>query len=386
VDNVLEGSVRRAGNKLRITAQLIKVEDDTHLWSESYNRELIDVFDIQEEISQAIVKKLKVKLLGMEAECLVKDYTKNTEAYELFLKAMFYFNKGLSGHQKAIEFFEKAIKADPKYAPAYAHLAETYSAMGAAQSLPSYEVYPKIKALLQKLFEIDDKHAYVGMGIMKMVEYDWQGAESDFKRALELNPGRAESHHGYAVYLSALGRLDKAIENEERVLELDPLSSWYRFWLGWYECCSCHFDKAIEISQETLEFDPNNPWVSSVLGRAYGGKKLYDKGISILQRFEDVPYFAAVLGYLYGMAGNREKAKETVNSFLARSRKGYFSPYMIALVYAGLDEKGKVFDLLNSAFEVGDLCQIWLKVDIAFHSLHSEPRWAEQMKKRGLAD
>jgi tetratricopeptide (TPR) repeat protein len=217
-----------------------------------------------------------------------------------------------------------------------------------------------------------------------MIGYDWQEAERCLKRALKLNPGYVDSHHGYAVYLSALGRFDEAIESEERSLELDPLSSWYRFWLGWYECCSRRFERAIEISEETLELDPNNPWVSSVLGRAYGGKGLYDKGISILQQFEEVPYFAAVLGYLYGKAGNREKAQETVNSFLARSRKGYFSPYMIALVYAGLGEKDKVFEWLDSAYEVRDHLQIWLKGDSAFHNLHSDPRWAEQMRKRGL--
>jgi tetratricopeptide (TPR) repeat protein len=362
------------------------VADDTHLWAETYNREMKDVFEIQEEISQAVVENLKVALLKMSEEPLVKDYTKNTVAYELFLKARFCFNKGISGYQKAIEYYEKTIKTDPNYVPAYTHLAETYTDMGAVRSLPPWEMAAKINALIQRAYEIDDKYTYVSMGINKMLRYEWQEAERCFKRALEMNPGYVNTHHGYAVYLSALGRLDEAIKSEECALELDPLSSWFRYWLGWYECCSRNFNKAIEISQETLDLDPNNPWVSSVLGRAYGGKGLYDKAISIVQRFEEVPYLAAVLGYLYGKAGNKEKAQETVNSFLARSNKGYFSPYMIALVYAGLGEKDEVFEWLDSAYEVRDHLQVFLKGDIAFHSFHSDPSWAEHMRKRGLPD
>ena len=386
VDNVLEGSVRKAGNQLRISAQLIKVADDTHIWSETYDRELKNVFKIQEEISQAVVENLKVALSEKSEKPLVRDYTKNTEAYELFLKARFYFNKGISGHQKAIEFFEKAFKADPNYAPAYAQMGETYSAMGAVHSLPASEIISKISALLQKVLEIDAKYAYVGMSIIKMVEYDWQEAERMVKRALELNPGYVDSHHGYSIYLSAMGCLDEAIKSEERALELDPLSSWYRYWLGWFQFCSGQIDQAIAISEETLELDPNNAWVSSVLARAYGEKGMYDKGIPMLQRFKDAHYFAAVLGYLHGKAGNQVEAQKILDDFLARSKKGYFSPYLIAKVYSGLGEKDKAFEWLDSAYEIRDPIQLWIKVDDAFHGLHSDPRWKEQMEKRGLAD
>jgi tetratricopeptide (TPR) repeat protein len=235
------------------------VDDDAHLWAETYNREMKDVFEIQEEISLYIVENLKVALLQKSEEHTVKDNTKNTEAYELYLKARFYFNKSISGYPKAIEYYKKTIKTDPNYVPAYVHLAETYVTMAAARSLPLREMAADINALLQRAYEIDDKYGYDSMGVIKVIDFDWQEAERWFKRALELNPGAVESQHDFAFYLSVLGRLDEAIESEECALELDPLSRWYHFWLGWYECCSCHFDKAIEISQETLELDPINP-------------------------------------------------------------------------------------------------------------------------------
>jgi TolB-like protein/cytochrome c-type biogenesis protein CcmH/NrfG len=388
VDNVLEGSVRKAGNKLRISAQLIKVVDDTHLWSENYNRELIDVFDVQEEISQAIIKNLKVKLLGMETERLVKDYSKNTKAYELFLKGNFYFNKGIIGYEKAIEYYEKAVKADSDYAPAYAHLAQVYTVMAITRSLPPWDTKPKINALLQKALEIDDKYActYVFLGMIKMVEYDWQRAEINFKQALELNPGHSDSHNGYSNYLAAIGHMNEAIVEAKRAVEFDPLSSWYLFFLGRKLTYSQQFDQAINLLLKALELDSNNNLVLSVLAEAYAGKGMYDKAISMIQGFRNIPSSEARLGYLYGKAGKRDVALKILEEFLEQSKRGYISPYYIAYVYAGLGDKDKVFEWLDKAYDLRDLVQWLIKVDSIFDDLHSDPRWTEQMKKRGLAD
>ncbi len=388
VDHILEGSVRKSGNRLRISAQLIRTDDDTHLWAETYDRELKDVFAIQDEISQAVVETLKIKLLGMRTESLVKDYTKNTEAYELFLKGRYFQNKGPVGFEKAIEYMEKAIKADPDYAPAYTFLATFHNITGMFSSLPPWEVKSKVNSLIQKALEIDENYGftYIPLGKIKMDEYDWRGAEKSYKQAVELNPGQSECHGGYSLYLAAIGRTDEAILEAKRAVELDPLSSWHRGILAWGLTFAEQYDQAIEILQKTLELDENNPWILANLAGAYAGKGMYDKAISIIQGLRNIPFYAAHLGYYYGKAGKIEEAQKILDDFLDRSRRGYFSPYMIALVYSGLGEKDKVFEWLNKAHEVRDPWQWALKAEWVFHNLHSDPRWKEQMKKRGLID
>ena len=389
VDHILEGSVRKAGNQLRISAQLIKVDDDTHLWSENYNRELKDVFAIQEEISQAVVQNLKVKLLGEKTEPLVKDYTQNTEAYELFLKGMFYWNQGFFGYEKAVEYMEKAIEVDPDYVPAYVNMAGIHYVTTHERCLPPWEFKTKLNALIQKAIELDENYGliYVAMARDKIDEYDWQGVEKSSKRALELNPGLSMCHHGYATYLAAIGRVDEALLEVRHAVELDPLSSWHRAFLGWYLSILGQFEEAIAILKETLEFDPHNLTALSILSRAYEGQGMYDKAISFLLGFSDIPPAEiAHLGYLYGKAGNMNEAQKILKDLLGRSKKGYFPPYLIAGVYSGLGDKDRVFEWLDRAYRVQDITQFHIKIDGQFDNLHSDPRWTEQMQKRGLAD
>jgi len=389
VENVLEGSVRKAGNKLRISAQLIRVADDTHLWSDSYNRELIDVFDIQEEISQAIVKNLKVKLLLEKTEPMVKDYTKNTEAYELFLKGLFYQNKGQLGWNKASEYYEMSIQKDPDFVPACAKLADILTMMAVPASLPPEEVYQKVNTLVLKALEIDDKYAYtyITIGINKMMqEYDWPGAEKSFKQGIELNPGLAELYLGFSCYLAAVGRIGEALVQVGRAIELDPLSIWIRMFRGYYLVASHQFDLAIDLILKDFELAPNDPLLLDPLVAAYAGKGMYDRAILSLQRFSHIPLYATHLGWHYARGGKRKEAQNILNGFLVQSDRSYFSPYMIASVFAGLDEKDKVYEWLDRAFDVREPHQWMIKFFYWFADLHSDPRWNEQMKKRGLAD
>ena len=389
VDNVLEGSVRKAGNKIRISAQLIKVDDDTHLWAENYNRELKDVFDIQEEISQAIVKNLRVAILGGQDERLVKDYTRNTEAYELYLKGIFYFNKGFMDFDKAIECMQKAIKVDTDYVPAYAFISHIIGVKAYNGLLPPWEAKQEKVPFIERALELDDKYGstYVQLGMHKIIEdYDWHGAERDFKRALELNPGDSSSHNIYSYYLASVGLIDEAIEEAKHAVELDPLYSFYRFTLAWFFVLDGQFDRAMEILQGTRELDPNNAWALYGLAMVLAAKGKYDEGISMLQQFRNIPVITAYLGYLYGKAGNIEQAQKILNDFLAGSKRQYFSSFMIATVYSGMGEKDKVFEWLYKAHEARDATQTFIRVHLPFYDLHSDPRWKEQMKKRGLAD
>ncbi len=389
VNNVLEGSVRKAGNQLRISAQLIKVADDTHLWSETYDRELKNVFAIQDEISQAIVKNLKVKLIGTKTEPLIKDYPKNTEAYELFLKGRFFHGKGYSSFGKAIEYYEKAIKADPDFAPAYSNLATTHISNAVVFYRPSKKMWPKVKGLVLKALEIDemDSDAHSSMGSIKALsEYDWLEAEKSHKRAIELNPGSSFAHSRYTLYLIGVGRVYEALEKMKYALELDPFSVYFHSVLCFTFFFAHQFDKALAQSQKTLELAHNEPVALSALALSYATKGMYDEGIRILQQVRDIPLVNVFLGYMYGKADKKKEVQKILEELLERSKRGYFLPYKIAAVYASLGNKDKVFEGLEIAFEERDTNNWCIKVDPMFDDVHSDSRWTKLMGKMGLAD
>jgi adenylate cyclase len=337
VDHVLEGSVRKAGNKLRISAQLIKVSDDTHLWAETYDRELEDVFIIQDEISQAIVQSLKIQLIGTKTESLVKGYTQNTEAYELFLKGRYFTNKWAFDFDKAIGYMEKAIKADPDFAPAYSKLAWMHYLKAITFSLPLKKSWSNIKTLSLRALEIDemdaDAHALQGW-IKSLYEYNWKEAERHYKRAIELNPGNGDIHHIYAMYLTGMGRANEAIEIMKHGVKLDPFSVYYNAALSHCYYFMGQFDKAINQSHKALELDPNNHLALLALALTHAAKGMYDEGIKILQPVKNIPIIIAFIAYLYGKAGKREEAQKILEDLLIRSKQGYFSPFMIAAVGA----------------------------------------------------
>jgi tetratricopeptide (TPR) repeat protein len=261
--------------------------------------------------------------------------------------------------------------------------------MIAPASLPPGEVYQKVNTLVLKALEIDDKYAYtyVAIGINKMMqEYDWPGAEKAYKQGIELNPGLAELYLGYSAYLAAVGHIDEALVQIDRAIELDPLSIWIRAFRGVYLVSAHQFDQAIDLTLKDIKLAPNDPLLLDPLVAAYAGKGIYDKAILVLQRFSHIPLYAAHLGWHYAKGGKREEAQDILNDFLVQSDRGYFSPYMIAGVFAGLGDKDKVYEWLDRAFDVHDSHQWMIKFYYWFSDLHSDPRWAEQMKKRGLAD
>jgi TolB-like protein len=318
VKTVLEGSLRKAGKRLRITAQLVNVDDGYHIWSEKYDREMEDIFAIQDEISLAIIDKLKLKLLKEEKAKLIKRYTDNLEAYDLYLKGRYFWNRRYEGGlQKGLEYFNQTIKKDPSYAPAYAGIADSLSILGLFAWLPPKEAFPKAKATALKAIEIDDMlaEAYTSLGWITMLyEWDWTTAEKALKRALEIDPDYAIGQLWYALYFGYLGRLEEATAEIIKALRLEPLSLLINVNLGCILYFKRLYDEAIEQCLKTLEMDPNYLLSYWFLGAGYIGKKMWKEAISAFEKAvilsEGSPYFIGYLGYAMPCQARKIKLEE----------------------------------------------------------------------------
>lgn len=392
VQTVLEGSVQKAGNKLRITAQLVNIADGYHLWSERFDREMDDIFAIQDEISQAIVNELRIKLTDEDRTLLTKRYTDNLEAYNLYLKARYYWNiRTLDGMLKAIDYFQQAIEKDSTYALAYAGIAECYIPMGVYYLSPN-EAFPKAKAAAEKALQIDDTlaEAHNSMaGIMMSYDWDWFTAEKECKRAFELNPSYATAHHWYSLYLAGLGRYEESIAEAKRAQELDPLSLIISADLGLNLYHARQYDKAIEQLQSTLKMDPNFIIAHYYLSLVYVQKRMHKEAIKEVLKAIDLSggestLFLGRLGYIYSMSGNKDKALKVLDELNKLSKQRYVSPFQIALIYAGLGQNDQAFELLEKAYGERDPWLVYLKVEPSFDSLHSDQRFKALLKKMNL--
>jgi TolB-like protein/cytochrome c-type biogenesis protein CcmH/NrfG len=391
VNNVLEGSVRKAGNRLRITAQLIDVADDTNIWSETFDRELKDVFAIQEDISQAIVNKFKVKFQETDRRTLVKSSIENQQSHDSYLKGLFFWNK--SEPQKAIGYLEQSITLDPQNAHAYAALATVYTYISLYSPYPARASYDKAKTAALKALEIDKTlaEANVAVGVVKMAyEYDWAGAEADLRRSIEINPGLWIAHYYYSFYQMATGHSDKALAALKNALNLDPLSTPINSFMGMLFIMNRQYDKAIERLQEALELTPNNPPTIANLGLAYAKKGEYEEAISTLQEgvklFRENPFLTSALGYAYGVAGKKGEAQKIVNGFIEISKKRYFPPMLVSRVYAGMGEVDKAIEWLEKAYEERDPVFFLVKSAPSHDYMHSDPRFVALLRKMGLED
>jgi serine/threonine-protein kinase len=391
VGTVLDGSVRKMGSHLRITVQLINVSDGYHIWTEQYNREMDDIFAIQDEITLAIVEKLKVKFFSGEKAKLVKHYTENLEAYNLYLMGRYYWNKRTAeGFQKGIAYFQQAIDKDPTYALAYAGIADCYNLLGWHDLLPSNEVYPKAKAAAEKALMMDEtiSEAHASLAYVRMLyDWDWLAAEKEYKRALELNPNYAVAHQWYSEYLAYTGRHDESIAEAKRAQELDPLSLSINHNLGLIYYEARQYDLAIEEYQKTLHMGPNFIVTYNYLGLAYAGKKMYIDAVAKVQKAIDLserqsPLFIGTLGIIYSFMGKRDEAEKVLEELLELSRHRYIAPVSIASIYAGLGQKDQAFEWIEKGYEVRDDWMMMLKVDPRLDSLRSDPRFTELLKRR----
>jgi serine/threonine protein kinase/Tfp pilus assembly protein PilF len=393
VETLLEGSVRKAGNRVRISAQLVNVADGYHLWSERFDREMEDVFAIQDEISLAIVDKLKVKLLGEEKVALVKRYTDNFEAYNLHLKGRYFWNKRTEGDlKKAIAYFEQAIQSDPSFAPAYAGLAESYNDLPNYSSFPPDQAYPKAKEAALEALELDntlaEAHASLGL-IRSEYEWDWSGAEKEFKQAIELNPACVTAHYWYGLLLAYLGEFNRAIKEMKRALELDPLSLVIHKHLGLILLLAGQLDEAIEVLKKGMEMEPNAIFMHWLMALALGRKGLYKEAITETQKEKELhkecpPIIDASLGVAYIRMGEIDKGKEVLKDLLKTANNRYIPPYALAWLHFALGSDDEGFIWLEKAYEQRDIWLRYLKVDTSLESLRSDPRFLALMKKMGL--
>ncbi len=399
VETLLEGSVRKAGSRLRISAQLVNVADGYHLWSEKYDRDIgdmccpEDIFGIQDEISLAVVDKLKIKLLGGEKAELVKRHTKDLEAYDLYLKGRFFWNKRTQdGYLKSLGYFQQAIDRDPTYALAYVGIADCYSLLGWYDYLPPQEAFPRARAAAKKALEMDDTLAEANASrgwISANYEWDWPEAESKYRRAIELNPSYATAHQWYAEYLSYMGRHAESIAEAKRAQELDPLSIIINNDLGQVLYYARQYDQAIEQLQKTLELDPNFIVSHFFLAFLYAQNAMSDNAIAEVQKAMDLSagndsLILAQLGTIYSYAGRRDEAKKVLDELHQLSKQRYVSRFYMALIYMGLDQKDKAFECLEKAYKKRDHWLETLKVHPWLDGLRSDPRFTELLKKMGL--
>ena len=394
VETLLEGSVRKSEKRLRITAQLVDVSDGSHLWSQRFDREMEDVFKIQDEISLAIVDKLRVKLLGAEKAGLLKRYTENHEAYNFYLKGRYYSwnRRTKAGLNKSLEYYRRAIEIDPLYALAYTGIADAFNLLGFCGWIPSSEVCAQSKAAAEKALGIDNtlSEAHTAMAWIKdWYEWDWTGAKREFEQAIALNASNADAYHKYSHFLTEMGYFDESVEAMNRALEIEPLAVDFHACSGMNLYLARRYDAAIEQLNKTIELDPNFYDSYGWLGMTYVQKARYQNAIEIFKKAEGFPEIStrmiAAQVYVYAAAGNRSEAQRRLEQLTEISKKKTIEPYFIAWAYAGLGQKDRALEFLNKAYEArSGFMRMLIKVDPWLDGLRSDLKFTELLKKMGF--
>ena len=392
VNTILEGSVQKSGDYIRVNAQLINVEDGFHLWAETYDRELKNVFEIQSDLAENIAKALKTNLTIEEKQVLNKNPTDNLEAYNIYLVGRHFWNmRTEEGFQKSLEQFQKAIKKDPTYALAYTGIADYFNLIGYYDIVPPREAFPRAKEAAEKAIDLDETlaEAHTSLAVIQMwYEWNWAGAKSSFKRALELNPSYVTAHHWYSVWLGAMGRHDESIVSAKRAQELDPTSLVISTTLGGMFMFARRYDEEIEELHRAMELDPTSYIPHWYIVYPYAFKGLYDEAIAHAQEALRLSGMSSrmkgVLSHAYASGGKKTEAKKLLTELIKLSETKYHSPYGLALIYIELNEKDKAMDLLEKAYEEHDHWLYQIKVIGSVDKLRSEPRFKTLLKKMRL--
>ena len=390
VQKVLMGRVQVFGDNLIITIELINLDDDTQLWGERYKRKSSDIFELQDQISKEISDKLKIKLSGPEQRLLTKRYTENTEAYKLYLQGRYCLGKlTKEGIKKGIERFQAAIAQDPAYALAYAGLAHAFYVQS-SNYLPPKVAMPKAKAAAMQALAMDESlaEAHASLALVKaFYEWDWAGAETEYQRAIELNPGYASAHHWYGWYLSLIGRLDEAITQIKKANELDPLSLEINSDLGLSFFFAGEYEQALEQFQRALEEEPDSIWTRFFLGWSFGQMGQLEKAIAEYKkarRLDESPLIIAALGHASALLGRYDEAQAALDEMNKLSAERHISPYLYTIIYVALGDHDRAFAELEKDYENRSEALAWLKVDPRLDPLRADPRFTDLLQRVGL--
>jgi TolB-like protein/Tfp pilus assembly protein PilF len=390
VAHILEGSVQKSQDQVRVNVQLINAATNAHLWAESFDRKLTDIFAVESEIAKNIADKLQAKLTGSEAHAMSARPTENTEAYQLYLKGRFFWNKRTAKDFKtAINYFQQAIDKDPGFALAYAGLADTYVLLSGFSAASPKESLPKAKAAALKALELDstlgEAHTSLAQAVFAY-DLDFAVAEKEFRRGIELSPNYATAHHWYAESdLAARGRFDEAIAEMKRALELDPLSVIINADFGSVLCIAGRYDDAIDQLRKALEMDPDFYYAHWNLGQALDLKGRTEEAIAEYEKavaLNDDPLPLALLGRLYGRIGRKDEALKILNRLRDAAKERYVSSYNFAVIQMGLGQKDEAIRLLEEAYEDHNGYDIaFIKTDRLLSPLHNEPRFQVLVQK-----
>ena len=391
VQAVLTGRVRQIADRLIISAELIDVANDSQLWGEHYNRNLSDIFEVQEEIAREITEKLRLKLNHKQKARLGKRHTSKVEAYQAYLKGRYHWNKRTTESlNKGVEYFKQAIDRDPGYASAYAGLCDSYTLLVVREAISPEEGFAKAKAAASMALKIDEDfaEAHASLGHAMLHNWEWRNGEKELKRAIELNPGYASAHHWYSEHLTAMGRCDESIAELKLAGGLDPLSLIISADLGRALYYAREYYEVIKQEARTLEMDPNF-WLSHInLGRSYTQLGIHQDAISELRKAGELSggntEALSFLGFAYAVAGQTDDALKILHELNQQLKRGYVPPYHLAIVHAGLGEKDQAFEWLEQAFQKHAVDLFTLKVEPMFDSLRSDQRFEDLLKQVGL--
>jgi serine/threonine-protein kinase len=392
VDAVLDGSIQKAGDRIRVTVRLVRVGDSFLMWTDQFDVQVHDFFQVQDSISERVVSELAMQLSGDEKGLLTKRQTENMEAYRLYLLGRYHMNRLTDdGFRSALDHFRQSIQIDPNYAPAYAGMADAYNSLAGFNASPPKESYPLAKKAAMQALKLDETlaEAHAALALVTFFyDWSWSDAESEFKRAIALNPSNADAHQTYGYFLAARGRFDEALSESQRALELDPVSVVKIMGRGEILHFSRRDTEAIESYKQTVIMDPNFGFTYWALGRAYLAKDMYEEAIAAFKKSiplsGDSPDEPAELARAYALSGRKAEARKIINELKEQSRKRYISPTVIAFIHAALGEKDEAFNLLEQAYDDRDFVLVLAKIEPAFDPLRSDPRFAALLKRVGL--
>jgi DNA-binding winged helix-turn-helix (wHTH) protein/TolB-like protein/Tfp pilus assembly protein PilF len=394
VDTVLEGSIRRLGERLRVTARLVSVPDGSVLWADKFDENFTDIFEVEDSISGKVTEALALKLSGEEQKRLTKRYTDNPEAYQLYLKGRYFWNKRTEdGFNRGIAQFKQAVEKDSNYALAYAGLADSYIGLTFYNFAAPNETMPKAKEAAMKALAIDnalaEAHASLAHVLMNY-DWNWPEAEKEFKLSIELNADYATAHQWYGVhYLTATGRPEEALQEMKRALELEPTSLVMNSFMGAALFFAARYDEAIEQCRRTIEMDPNFAVAHWYLGLAYEQKELFDDAIAEFQKATTLsggsPLMQASLGHAFAKANRKHEATKILDELKELSKQRYVSSYEVAAIYVALGDNEQAFQLLERAYNEHSFHLVYLKAWPQFSVVRADPRFQDLVQRLGLS-